>query len=245
MKFSSLFRIPSYMTDNRKRLKAASVLEITQELAGQGASRLGFGDERLGDINAVWVLARVHVHFARTAHKDDEVELQTWHKGLQGIQFLRDYQIISMQDKEPFVQATSSWLIMDVTERRILHGDSLKDIVPAEPQCDEDAIKEPCGKISLPKGRTLQEAGVHTVSYSDVDYNGHTNNTKYIQWALDVLPSELVFDHDLSDFEINYNKESHPHETVRLLSGSYDGDWYVEGRLEDGQPCFIARFHFQ
>lgn len=232
------------MVDSRRRLRAAAFMEIAQELAGQGAEQLKMADRDLKPINAVWVLARMHVDFVKTPVRDTETVLQTWHKGLQGIQYIRDY-AMNGQDGQPLVLATSSWLIMELDERRLLHGDVLNDYIPSEPQCSDNAVSEAPRKITIPRGLSSEHAGVHAVRYSDVDYNGHANNTKYIVWALDVLPERLVYDCRLAGLDINYNKESHAGETVSLLRYDAGGTQYVEGRCEDGQQCFVCRFVFE
>lgn len=242
-KFVQDFIVPSYMVDVRRKLRAASFMEIAQELAGQGAEQLHMSDRDLAPLDAVWVLARMHVSFMDTPVRDQKVTFGTWHKGLKGIQYIRDYSMTDA-DGRPLVLSSSSWIIMHLKERRMLRPDLLSDYVPSAPQCDGDAVKDPCAKILLPKGIELESAGEHVVRYSDVDYNGHTNNTKYIVWALDALPQEVVSNHDLKEMDINYNKESHLGETVILQSVHADGKWFVEGCGADGQQCFIARFFF-
>lgn len=242
-KFVQDFIVPSYMVDARRKLRASSFMEIAQELAGRGAEQLHMADRDLASLDAVWVLARMHVSFVDTPVRGQEVTLGTWHKGLKGIQYVRDYSMTDAAGR-PLVLSSSSWIIMHMKERRMLRPELLADFVPSEPQCDGDAVKDPCAKILLPKGVELESAGEHIVRYSDVDYNGHTNNTKYVVWALDALPQELVFNHDLKEMDINYNKESHPCETVTLQSVHAGGEWFVEGCGADGQQCFIARFLF-
>lgn len=242
-RYSTPFYIPSYMVDIRSRMKAVSFMEIAQELAGKGAEMLGMSDPDLKPLNAVWVLARMHVEFVRMPRRDDEVMLHTWHKGLKGIQYLRDYR---MDDKDggAMVLSTSSWVVMEMSERRILRRDVLDAYIPSEPQCAEHAVEAPCVKLVLPKGVEVEAAGEHVVRYSDVDYNLHTNNTKYVLWALDCLPEEVVVGGGLREFDINWNKESHSGECISLVRVAADGFWYVEGRNAAGEQCFISRFLF-
>lgn len=243
-KYIDRLEIPSYMTDIENRLRAASFMELAQEMAGKGAEQLDFSDDKLAAINAVWVLARMHVRFEKTPMWKDKVELQTWHKGLRGIQFLRDYKMLS-ESGETLVNSTSSWLIMDFAERRMVSGDVLRQYVSTDPQCEDAAIENACPKVVVPAAACAEQVAVHRVCYSDVDHNRHTNNTRYIQWAMDVLPDELVYQNEVSEFFINFNKESHPSENVVLLRGEMNGDWYVEGRSEEGQQLFVCKFVFR
>lgn len=231
------------MVDARRRLRAAAFMEIAQELAGKGADQLHMSDRDLSPLGAVWVLARMRAVFGKMPVQDQKVTLGTWHKGLSGIQYLRDYTVTDSSGSV-LVSSTSSWVIMRLGDRRMLRPDVLGSYVPSEPQCGDDALADPCAKILLPKGMGLKTVGKHTVVYSDVDYNGHTNNTKYVVWALDALPRDLVLDTDLLEMEINFSKESHIGDTVTLHAASDGKNWYVEGRAEDGLQCFIVRFVF-
>lgn len=243
-KFVTALEIPSYMSDIRYRLRAVSFMELAQDIAGKGADDMNFGDRDLAPLNAVWVLARMCISFVDTPHRYDNVTLETWHRGLKGAQYIRDYQMKDSSGKV-LVASTSSWLIMEKSERRLLHGDVLEPYVSSSAQCDEAAVERPCGKIVVPSGTLMSPAGSRVVSYSDVDYNLHTNNTKYIQWALDALPDELTFDGELSELQINFNLESHRGQTVCLMKGERDGVWYVEGLSEDSQRIFISTFRFK
>lgn len=243
-KYTEELMVPSYMVDVHSRMRAVAFMEVAQELAGRGAEKLKFADTQLAEIGAVWVLARMHVEFNDMPRRGDVVTLQTWHKGMKGIQFIRDYQMNSA-DGTPLALSTSSWLIMDFKERRMLSPEAMAGRVPSEPQCPGDAVAALPGKIIIPRSLEAEDAGTHVVKYSDVDNNGHTNNTKYIMWALDILPQEIVFNNSLSEFDINYNKESHPGETITLVRAGADKEWFVEGKTESGQQCFVCRLRFK
>ena len=55
----------------------------------------------------------------------------TWHKGMQGLFFLRDYQIRD-EAGEVLVNSTSSWVIMEKDQRRMLRPDGLTEIIPPD-----------------------------------------------------------------------------------------------------------------
>ena len=89
----------------------------------------------------------------------------------------------------------------------------------------------------------VEPAGLHCVAYSDVDIIGHTNNAKYVVWAMDCLPFDYLAAHRVSDIRINFNKETRPGDTVALFRAPVEGGWVVEGRVED-RSSFCAEFIF-
>ena len=233
-----------YMVDRHKMLRPSAFLDLAQHMAVVGADRLHFGDDQLNAYDCTWVLARQQVRFERPMMHKQAGKILTWHKGLQGLFFLRDYQLIG-DDGEPCINSTSSWVVMNVGDRRLVRPDFLREIVSLDPQSPDHAIEEPAPKVSLPRGTQMSQIGTHRIGYSDVDYNQHANNVKYTVWALDALPEELVHEHPLKELTINFNREALPGETVELWHAlDADGAHIVEGRVDDHQ-VFIERLSFQ
>lgn len=236
-------RVPCYMTDSHALLRPVAFLDLAQNIAVQGADSLHFGDDELSSRNCAWVLARQSVRFERPVRHKAQVRIATWHKGAQGLFFLRDYLLLDA-DGVPSVRSTSSWVVMDLTERRLVRFDALSDVVDATPQSTDHAIEEPAAKVGLPRESELTLIGTHRVLWSDVDYNRHANNVRYTVWALDALPEELVYEKQLKELTINFNREVRPGETVELWHAlDPSGAHVIEGRVGDHQ-VFIERLVF-
>ena len=235
--------VACYMTDCRHILRPSAFLDLAQHMAVFGADSLKFGDEQLGPRGCAWVLARQFVRFERPVMHKEHIKMLTWHKGIDGLFFLRDYQLLG-EDGVPAVNSTSSWVIMSIAERRVVRNDFLSGIVSTEPQSRDDAVAEQTPKVVTPRGVQLELIGQRRVLYSDVDYNQHANNVKYTVWVMDALPEELVYNKFLKELTINFNKEARPGEVVELYHAlDPDGAHIVEGRVEDRQ-VFIERLLF-
>lgn len=241
-KYTKDIEIPCYLTDCRKLLRPVAFMDLAQDMAVTGARELGFGDDKLDQLSIVWVLARMTVRYEKPVRDADKVTIATWHRGLDGLFFIRDYQLIN--DKgEVLVNATSSWILMDINTRRALRSDHATALVPAEGQSQDAAIAEQSPKIPLPKDEDLHLAASHYVSYNDVDRNGHANNAKYTAWAMDALPEDIVYHKYLKEESINFNQEAMPGETVDLYTT--DGPEYtVLGKVGD-RKIFTSTFIFE
>lgn len=242
-KFTQELSIPCYMTDISRKLRPLAFMDLSQAVATLAADELEFGDiQMLEKHGAVWVLARMKVEFLRMPEHREKVTLSTWHKGLDSLFFVRDYQM-SDAAGNAIINATSSWVVMNVEERRVLRSEALSDIIPGNPQCADNAIEKPAGKVVIPKTLATRKVGSHRVSYSDVDYNRHANNAKYTVWAMDCLPEELVYNRPLKKICLNFNREALPGEVIDLFC-SCDGEtFYVEGRCNDLQ-VFVCSLKF-
>lgn len=236
---SANFVVPCYDTDLSYRLRPSSFMDFAQEYAQQHANLLGFGYDDLQKTRTVWVLSRMHIRFLRHPEWREEVRFTTWHKGLDGLFYLRDFQMDGM-DGVPAVVATSSWLVLNIDTRRIVRTPELDGLDSAS---DRQAIAEPCPKVRIPSALAAIPVAEHVVSYSDVDMNGHTNNARYIVWAMDALDYSLTSSEPVKEVLINFNHETRPGEKVTLMHAQ-DGDvHYVEGRVGD-RSAFCAEFIF-
>jgi hypothetical protein len=98
----------------------------------------------------------------------------------------------------------------------------------------------PYHAVALAAHDGLTPAGTRQAAYSDIDYNGHVNNTRYVQWIADVTDPALLNTADSIRLDINYIKELKPGETAALLTGEGDDNRRIyEGRLAD-QAVFRA-----
>lgn len=243
MKYTVRLAVPSYLTDGLQRLTPASFMDLAQEMAYVAAARLHFGYDELGSRGTAWVLSRMYFRFLRTPRWREVVDLSTWHKGAQGPFYLRDFRMADLQG-EPLVEGTSSWVVLDVENRRLVRSSEVVEMVPENTVCPDAAVSEPAPRLVFPAGAEAREVAVHPVRYSDVDLLGHTNNTRYVMWSMDGLDYDLVSQQPVRDVCVNFNRETRPGEQVRL-SRCRDaaGAWFVRGDVE-GKNAFLARFRF-
>lgn len=252
-RYSQDITIPCYDTDASFRLKPASFMDLAQEIAYRAATAMGFGYEALKENHAAWVLSRMCFKIHTPALWRDETTLFTWHKGLSGPFFVRDFELRRRDDTDfadkskVLVSCTTSWIGMNMDTRRVVMSDKLLDMVPGETSCPDDAIVENCGKVVMPKSHTSELVATRVIQYSDVDINQHANNARYIVWAMDCMDYDLVTSKAVKEVRINFNKEAKPGDTVELyrsVTGTPEAPtWCVEGKVE-GKSCFCAQFDF-
>ena len=239
-KFRQEICVPCYQTDVNMTLTPAGFMDLAQEIACWAAQELGFGYDNLHIHHVAWVLSRMHIQFGPLPVWRDYVTLYTWHKGVDGLYFLRDFCLMG-PDGSTAVKATSSWVMINEQTRRLFRPEDMPHLLEVGYQV-ENAIEEPCPKLFLPK--EMEPAGEHLVSYSDLDLIGHTNNVRYMVWAMDCLPPEVVMHHQVKDAYINFSRETTSGTTVQLFrQQESDSVWYVEGRVE-GKTCFTVRLDF-
>jgi len=233
IKYTEKHIVPCYDTDASWRLKPTSFMNMAQEAAGRHAVYLGFGYDDLIVSNTAWILSRVHVEFVDTPKWREELTLHTWHKGLNRLFFLRDFLVTDNEGKTR-VKATTSWLVLNLETRRLVRDPKLLEEGTV---CTENVIETPADKVQMPNDAVPELVRRHTVSYSDIDTNGHTNNAMYMQWAMNSVDYETASSRPVKEFTINFNHETKAGDVVDIYRASAEKEdglhVYVEGKLGD------------
>ena len=83
-------------------------------------------------------------------------------------------------------------------------------------------------------------------AYSDMDYNGHVNNARYVQWIQDALPAAEIEGAESMRLDINFLSELKYDNRVDLFGAPINGQGYhgyaIEGRSEGNGRIDAAAF---
>jgi acyl-ACP thioesterase len=221
--------------DPSDRVTMAAVFGYFQEAAVNHAEHLGVGREALGQSKQAWILSRMSVVVERRPRYDERIVVRSWPRGTDRLFAVRNYDI---QDEAGavLVRGISGWLIFDTERRRALRPEPVAAKLPR----NEGVNVLPYHAVALAAHDGLMPTGTRQAAYSDIDYNGHVNNARYVQWIADVTDPTLLNTADSIRLDINYIKELKPGETAALLTGEGDDNRRIyEGRLAD-QAVFRA-----
>jgi len=227
--------------DFLKCLRCSKLFEYFQDTAGEAAERLGAGVGTLaGEYSVAWVLTRIRVEFTRIPVLNERITVATWPHPPGKLEFRRDFRVWD-ESGDVIIGAASTWVIIDTNTRELKRSDYIRMEYPDF--IAEHALDSQPGKLR-PSGKpepVFRKVG----GYSDVDFNGHINNSRYIDYIMDCFPVESHRQYMLKAIEVNYIKEVFPGDTLLLcreIPDDGDGTVYIEGLNEkDGKPCFKAR----
>jgi acyl-ACP thioesterase len=200
--------------DRSDRLTLASTFDFFQEVAISHAENLGCGRDAMARTGQAWVLSRISVFLERRPKLGENITVRSWPRGWERLFAIRDYDIRDASDT-PIVRGRSNWIILDLEKRRPLRPQALMDKLPL----NEGLDALPGGAEGLEVRENLIEMGERKAAYSDIDYNGHVNNARYIQWIQDITDPEILEKADRMRLDINYLSEIKPGEITGLWSG--------------------------
>ena len=229
--------------DKSDRLTLSGMFQFFQEAAISHAENLGVGREDMARTGQVWILSRISVMVERRPGYRETITVRSWPRGGEKLFAIRDYDIRD-KDNIPSVSGRSGWIIVDIEKRRPLRPQSVMDTLPLNE--GENALS--WGPAALAEHGNLEKAAERKALYTDVDYNGHVNNVRYVQWIEDTLDPQLLENANKMRLDINYLNEILGGETIEILSAPIDAQdesgtavhaFAFEGRkTESGQTAF-------
>ncbi|GGE35172.1 acyl-ACP thioesterase [Pullulanibacillus camelliae] len=229
---SSLFKRTYHVelrdVDFTKQLRISTLFSLFQEIASLASEELGFGIETIEKkFGVAWILTRIRVDILRRPQWDEEVTIETWPLEPGKIEFDRDF-LVRDTEGHILIRATSKWVIMDVKNRKIKRGDMIGIRYPEKRT--ERAIAEKLGKLK--SSGKLEPVYNKVIGYSDIDFNGHLNNARYIDYIMDCFNLEDHTDHPIQSIDLNFHQEALPGDTLTLYQDHSRLDekvLYIEG----------------
>lgn len=216
------------------KLLPASILDIFQDIAGAHAEEMGIGFEAMMQKQLIWVLIRVKYEILSEAAMHQPVMVKTWPLTPDRIGFQREYLMIDMNGT-PLVKGTSEWVLMHSEKRRLM---PVKGAILVDGEYHtKKNFEEKLTKIA--DFDTASEPYHVLTGFTDCDVNGHINNTKYANYALNAIkPSK---DEVIRSFQIDYHHEVKLDTTISLNVKREDSHIYVKGSSDEGEKKFSCR----
>ncbi len=207
------------------RWRASEICVAMQELAGDHSTILGAGYRALKQKNLAFALTRIELHMQKYPCMGEKVVCRTWAAPVMKWMFPR-YFIFESESGEQLGYAGTIWVLMDLNERKMVPPSALDAPIPTA-SC-KPPLRMPAKAASM-KGEGI--AVEHMPLYSELDVNGHVNNTKYVQWMCDSLGAETMGDHFIDSLIVNYAHEVLPTHPVTLRTESEENAFRMSGDI--------------
>lgn len=225
--FEETYRLRAVDVDINGTWMPSAILTMMQEMGELHADQAGFGRCRLmEDYGICWIITRLHLVMNMYPQLGEPVRAYTWALAPTSLLFRRQFRFEDRNGSE-LGRASSQWALMNYADR-ILRRSSAIGPYPHDSEA-EILLPEP-KKIVMPCD--MQATAKRRVRYSDVDMNGHMNNTKYLNWLCELYPTDFLRTMQIHSCRINYTSEAAIDQEVVLLTKEEDG-MYVRGRTGD------------
>ena len=239
------FHIDPVAVDRFGRLKPSMLLLYAQEIAGHHSDQLGFTYQELANRGLFWAIIRNRISITRLPREHETITVETWPMPTTRTAYPRATIAYDEQGHELF-RCMGLWVLMDAQNRTmVLPGKSgveiqgtLRGLEPAVP------------KSLAP--HSLAESSRRAVRFSDLDINGHMNNTKYLDWVMDLLTSGFHQTHTIKELTLCYMNEALENQELALTweldhAGALQVDIHRDKPDSSGDfdRIFAARVEFE
>ena len=214
--------------------RLSSIMTEMQEAASSHSNSLGVGRNDLLKVNVAWVLTRMHLQILRYPGPGETVTVRTWHRPARHRLYPRFFRITDAAG-EVIAQASSVWILMDLETRQSAPSERL----PVQLPDNSDApviLPLRGGEIFLETPETVIPS---RSVYTDLDPNGHVNNTKYADWLCNALGTETMRSSAPEDLIIQYHAEVLPDSPFALHLKREENRFQLTG-VHDGDAAFEA-----
>ena len=237
MTFEKCYELRAADFDCYDRIHPSSILSLFQDVAGIHANELGIGFAALMENKTIWVLTKVCYELVRTPRRYETVRVRTWPLPPGRVNFRREY-CIERLDGTVLVQGTSEWVVVHSEKRRVLPA---ADVYPSDDYCTDTCFPGRLAKVPL---FDVEDEGREVVpGFTQLDINGHINNTCYADFVMDALSPAA--DTAVTGLQIDYHRELmagqrftlhlHREGEVLLACGSAEGERMFSCRLQLAQ----------
>lgn len=214
------FTLEAIHTDCHGALLPSALLYFVQEAAGEHCGILNVSWEQLNQRQLFWAILRHRIQVTRMPQKGETVTLETWPMPTTRTAYPRSVIAWDARGNELF-RTLGLWVLMDSESRSM--------VLPKKSGVEVMGIlrgTELTAPGSLVPG-TLERCGRRRVCFTDLDVNGHMNNTRYLDWIWDLLPESFHRGRSLKEMTLCYLAEAREGDCLDLK-------WTLEaeGRLQ-------------
>ena len=233
--YSQELRLKNRDVDMHRRLRTSRLFELLQEAAIAHTEALGMGREKTLDRGLLWVVTLQRAEIARMPEYDELIRVESWPGETMHVLFPRYYRLLDAEGNE-LIRASALWMLVDEKTRRFVFPEKYGIAIDAVTTGNELPLP------TAPPAMETDREREFTVPYSDVDLNGHMNNTRYFDVAEDCIgaPAE---GRRLAAAATEYKAEARLGETLHLRWGEDGNRYYLAGGAE--RPVFTISLEYR
>lgn len=216
--------------DKNDKCKLCKIVDLLQNTATMHSKSVGYGTKTMMELKQAWLMLGWKVKILKYPEADMDVEVRTWSRGIKGVEAKRGYEIYS-EDGELLVIADSSWALFDLEAQKLIRAP--EEMINAYGTLNKNPFSDE--KSERLRDNDIIESEIEMiVGKRDIDTNNHMNNSKYMEYIVEVLPDNI----EISEFECIYRKQVIYGEKIKI---SY-GDGICRIKNSNDEIAFLVKF---
>jgi len=234
MIYRAHYTVKWHDTDANRRLRPSPLLVYMQETANLHLRDSNMDLDRLRDEQGLgFLLSRASVCIYHQLHAYDEIEVQTWVCDGKGLSFNRCFRIL--RGEEIAAEAFTVWALMDLSNQKLIRQEQFEYPFAGE---DPISLSLPI-RFRVPAIGDMPRVGERRIVYSDLDYNGHMNNTHYPDMLCDF--TDEITSREVTGFSLSYLNEAAYGRNLTIYRSDLGEEHFFRTVDENGNTCLEAK----
>lgn len=234
--------IRSEQVDMTRRLRMSDLFRLLEEASIAHTEELGCTRDKTLDRGLLWIITRQFVEISEMPAYDEEIIVRSWQGEMQHVFFPRFYEI--ERAGKVLVKGQALWMLIEEETRSMAMPEDYDIFIPGRPDAGDMVL--PAVVIPKDAGEAVSSTNLVT-RFSQVDINGHMNNTRYFDIIDDALWSSFEAGSD-KDLPLNGPGSSvlipETVRTPRSVLANYIselrlGDKFVLKQYKDGETLYF------
>lgn len=231
MKFTQHYTAKWHDTDANRLVRPSALVTYLQETANEHLIQKGISLDELRDrYGLAFILGSISVRVYEPLFSGDAIEVETWTYGEKGFRHNRCFRVL--RNGKTVAEATSVWALIKLADGTLVKVEDMPyRIEPDEPITLPDLPP----RLRMPSLSEMEFVGERRIVYSDIDYNGHMNNTRYPDMLCDFIPE--MRESRMTGMVLSYRKEAVFAHTLRVFRAKTENGYLLCTVDEDGSIC--------
>lgn len=226
--FKKEYKINIFNVDSQHICKFSSLADYLWDVVISQSDYLGETTEGFVHNQCIWVLLKYDITIHEYPKFRDTITVDTKVLGAKKFYGYRQNTIRNSQG-EVIGEVTSTAILIDFEKRRPMKiSPDQGEVYGIQGYLDEVPSLD-----DIPKVQNQHYVKNYDVRYSDIDSNGHVNNVRYIEMAMDTLPRSILNEYRLFKVKVLFKKETTDGDTLHISSEV----------IEDGKNQIITVHH--
>ena len=201
--FTKKYEIHYYEVNSKLRCKFSSIINFIEDIGTQQSEHLGGGIEYCAKNNCGWVFYKYDIKMHRYPMFGETISITTQPIGFKKFYGLRKYMIMD-EEGNLIGEALALFFLIDIEKRRPTRIQKEQyEFYGVDGDMDYDISMD-----KIEKNDEEQYNKQFDIRYSDIDSNNHVNNVKYIEWAMEAVPLDVLNNYDLKRIKVIFEKET-------------------------------------
>ena len=203
-----------YEIGRNHRLTLPALMHYFEDIATLNSEAKGLPLDYYWKTGQVFLLLKWDIAIRSWPRFNESVRIETHPTSFKKFLANRKYAVYTA-DNNLIAEARSVWIFANIkTKKPVRVPAEIFEAfgIPPESEAQFDPLEE------LPEIADFPSAIPILVGKRDLDNNGHVNNVRYVEWALESLPEDFARDRTISRVKIHYKKELREGNEAALLT---------------------------